>query len=39
MLAFSGNLGTTLMPLCAVSAYVAVWTARALELPALLCYD
>lgn len=38
MLAFSGNLGATLTPLCAVSAYVGVWTARALSLPTLLCY-
>ena len=38
MLAFSGNLGATLTPLCAVSAYSAVATARALALPTLLCY-
>ena len=37
MLAFSGNLGATLTPLCAVSAYSAVATARALTLPTLLC--
>lgn len=38
MLAFSGNLGATLTPLCAVSGYVAAFTARALSLPTLLCY-